>query len=90
MELRGGLIRVVTTFEALGEPAPVAVSSAAFEQLWSLLEQRSVATGSPRPAAALLCTQAAFEAWVTGDDKYAALECAAQSGAAYWRIARET
>lgn len=86
LELRGGLIRVVTTFEALGEPAPAAVSSAAFEHLWSLLEQRSSAIGSPSPAAALLCTQAAFEAWLAEDDKYAALERAAQSGAAYWRL----
>jgi hypothetical protein len=85
LELRGGLIRVVTTFEALGEPAPAAVSSAAFEHLWLLLEQRSAA-GSPSPAAALLCTEAVFEAWLTADDKPAILEHAAQSGAAYWRL----
>jgi len=86
LELRGGLIRVVTTFEALGEPALVAVSSAAFEHLWSLLEQRSSVVGSPPPAAVLLCTKAAFETWLTADDKHAALERAAQSGTAYWRL----
>jgi len=86
LELRGGLIRTVTTFEALEEPPPGVVSQQSLEQLWALLERRSATVGSPPPAAALLCTQAAFETWLAAADKRAALDQLAQSGAACWRL----
>lgn len=84
-DLRGGMIRAVTTFEALDHPPPAEVSGEAFERLWALLERRA-AGGPPDPAAALLCTRAAFDAWLAADDKRAALDRAAQEGAACWRV----
>jgi hypothetical protein len=86
LELRGGLIRTVTTFEALDNPAPGEVSIESLDQLWALLERRSATAGAPPPAGVLLCTQAAFDAWLAADDKRAALERASAGGAAYWRL----
>jgi hypothetical protein len=86
LELRGGLVRTVTTFETFGLPAPAFdLSQAGFGQLWQRLEER-VALGAPAPAAALLCSQAAFEAWLGDGDKLGALERAAERGQAFWRV----
>jgi hypothetical protein len=87
LDLRGGLIRTVTTFETFAFPAPAFdLSAAAFERLWTLLEARSRGHGTPPPAAALLCSQAAFDAWLTGADKAAVLEERAGRGEAFWRL----
>src|SRR5262249_24581214 len=64
-ELQAGMIRRVTTFEALGlEPGAAQVSTAFLERLWAALEQRFAP-----PAGVLLCTQPAFDAWISGTDK---------------------
>jgi hypothetical protein len=86
LDLRGGLIRVVTTFETFGLPAPAFdLSAEAFERLWALLEGRA-AQGAPRPAAALLCSQTIFERWIEGANKLEVLQAAAGHGQAFWRL----
>jgi hypothetical protein len=88
LDLRGGLIRTVTTFETFGLPAPsFELSQAGFGQLWQRLEDRA-ALGAPAPAAVLLCSQGAFDAWIANHDKLGALERAAERGEAFWRLTR--
>jgi hypothetical protein len=85
-DLRGGMVRTLTTFETFGLPAPTfALTAESFERLWALLERRA-AQSAPMPAAALLCSRAAFDAWLAGEDKLGALEQAAQRGQAFWRL----
>ena len=87
LDLRGGLIRTVTTFETFGFPAPTFdLSAAAFERLWALLEARGRTPGGAPPAAALLCSQAAFDAWIAGADKAAVLAEMGRRGEAFWRL----
>ena len=82
LELRDGLIRRVTTFEALELPAgELAISDASLEQLWDALGRRFAP-----PAGLLLCTQAAFDAWIVAEVKADALRAAAQQGQARWRL----
>jgi len=86
LDLRDGLIRTLTTFETFGLPAPAfELTPESFERLWALLESRG-ANGAPMPAAALLCSQAAFNAWIEGEDKRGALAQAALRGEAFWRM----
>ncbi|HEU5099307.1 MAG TPA: hypothetical protein VFU22_09825 [Roseiflexaceae bacterium] len=86
LDLRGGLIRKLTTFEAFGVPAPTfELTADSFERLWALLGDRGAA-GAPMPAAALLCSRATFDAWLLGEDKLGALEQAALRGDAFWRL----
>jgi hypothetical protein len=87
LDLRGGLIRTVTTFETFGFPAPTFdLSAAGFAHLWSLLEARSAEQGTPPPVAALLCSQAAFDAWLASPDHAATLAELAARGEAFWRL----
>jgi hypothetical protein len=86
LDLRDRLIRTVTTFETFGLPAPTfELTQESFERLWELLDGRAE-TGAPAPAAALLCSQAVFDAWLTGADKLATLEQAVARGEAFWRV----
>jgi hypothetical protein len=86
LDLRGGLIRTVTTFETFGLPAPAFdLTQESFDRLWALLEGR-VSSGAAAPAAALLCSQAVFDDWITGADKLGILQQAAGHGAAFWRV----
>jgi hypothetical protein len=86
LDLRGGLIRTVTTFENFGLPAPTfELAQESFEQLWALLASRH-AHGAPLPAAALLCSQATFDAWIVGTDKLNVLQTATMRGEAFWRL----
>jgi hypothetical protein len=82
LELREGLIRRVTTFEALdlppGEPA---ISDASLERLWEALGRRFAP-----PAGVLLCTQAVFDAWIAEEGKAGVLRAAAEADQARWRL----
>jgi hypothetical protein len=86
LDVRGGLIRTVTTFEALSFPIPAfELGQSSFERLWALLEQRG-ASGAALPAAALLCSATVFEEWIASRDKASVLGRAAQQGQAFWRV----
>jgi len=76
-----GLIRRVTTFEALTLTMPLTVSTASFEHLWLSLRHQFAP-----PAAALLCTRSAFDQWITAGDKAAVIRNAALKGEAFWRM----
>ncbi|HET9220951.1 MAG TPA: hypothetical protein VFO07_00520 [Roseiflexaceae bacterium] len=82
LELRDGMIRRVTTFEALdlppGEPT---ISGESLERLWAALAQRFAP-----PAGVLLCTQSTFEAWIAQGGTIAVLEAAAAENQAVWRL----
>jgi hypothetical protein len=82
LELRDGMIRRVTTFEALdlqaGEPT---ISDASLERLWAALDQRFAP-----PAGVLLCTQATFDAWIAEGGAVGVLEAAAVENQAAWRL----
>ncbi len=87
LDLRGGLIRTVTTFETFGFPAPAFdLSAAAFMRLWEVLAARHREQGTPPPAAALLCSQAAFDAWITSGGQPAVLADGSKRGEAFWRL----
>ena len=81
LELRGGLIRRVTTFEALQFDAPLTLSAEGFERLWSSVAQRFAPVGG-----ILLCDQPAFDGWIEAKDKMAYLREAAGRHAAFWRV----
>lgn len=82
LEFRDGLIRHVTTFEALDLPAQaMQPSPELLDQLWSQLN-----TQFAPAAGVLLCTQAAFADWLAAEDKAAFLAQAAQEGALFWRL----
>jgi hypothetical protein len=82
LELREGMIRRVTTFEALDLPSgELTISDASLELLWDALSQRFAP-----PAGVLLCTQAVFDAWIAEEDKAAVLQTAAEAGQARWRL----
>jgi hypothetical protein len=82
VELQAGMIRRVTTFEALDVELGAAQVSAGFlERLWVALEQRFAP-----PAGVLLCTQPAFEAWMAGANKIEQLREAERMGAVLWRL----
>jgi hypothetical protein len=81
LELQGGLIRKVTTFEALSLSEPLTVSSEGLSQLCAAVEARFAPTG-----AALVCQQAVFEGWITASDKLDYLQEAARQKTAFWRL----
>jgi hypothetical protein len=59
-EVSEGMIRKVTTFEALpGSLGAITVSVASLSTVWAALEERF-----HPPAAAMLCTRAVFDAWI--------------------------
>lgn len=80
LEIRGGLIRTVTTFEALTLPQPLLLAEASLD----ILAQTINAKFAPL-AAALLCDRATFEGWVKAGDKSAFLR-AARHRQAFWRL----
>ncbi len=87
LDLRGGLIRTVTTFETFGFPAPTFdLSAAALAHLWDRLDARCREQGTPPPAAALFCSQAAFDALITSGGQPAVLADLAARGEAFWRL----
>jgi hypothetical protein len=82
LEVRDARICRVTTLEGLPPLPPPAVSTMFLDALWSALHQ----TLAP-PAAALVSTRAAFEAWLyTSDNKPAVLQSCIQNGQALLRL----
>lgn len=81
LEIRGGLIRTLTTFEALALPHPLPLAETALD----LLAQTINAKFAPL-AAALVCDRATFEGWVNATDKGAFLRAAAEHRQAFWRL----
>lgn len=81
LEVRDGLIRRVTTFEALTLHGPLELSSQVFEHLTAQIGERF----SP-VVAALFCDLPTFEALLAAPDKRAALHTAVSSGRAYARL----
>jgi hypothetical protein len=81
-ELEQGIIKTVTTFEALPEPDEITRPTVAvLDQLWQQLSQRFLP-----PAAALLCTAEVFERWIKGEQgKYELLREAIEQGQAALR-----
>ncbi len=76
-----GLIRRVTTFEALAVPrTAAAVTQTYFDQIWSEMGELLAP-----PAALLLCTETVFQEWLTGPDKSGAVRRAVTAGAAFAR-----
>lgn len=81
LEFRSGNIERVTTFEApVLQPIEPRLSAGFLDQLWAQLAHLAP------PAAALLCTQAAFDKWIVAEDKLASLGQALQDGTAYLRL----
>lgn len=75
-----GLVRRVTTFEALPVPRNAATVSQEYaDAIWNAMN--AIAP----PAALLICTPAAFEAWLTGPDKQHAIDAAVAAGEAHLR-----
>jgi hypothetical protein len=81
LEFKQGNIVRVTTFEAPAmQPIAPEFSATFLDQLWQQL------TYIAPPAAVLLCTQAAFDEWITTPDKVAFILDAAQMGSALMRL----
>lgn len=81
LELRGGLIRTVTTFEALDLLQPVTVSDAGLNLVCAAVEAKFAPVG-----AALLCDSVTFESWIKSVDKLAYLQQAAMQKTAFWKV----
>ena len=74
---RGSIVRA-TTFEAPAlQPIEPQLSADFLDQLWAQLDHIAP------PAAALLCTQAVFDEWITTPDKIAFILAAVQQGRAF-------
>ncbi len=78
----GGMIRLVTTFEALDwrteQPGP---TEQTLTSLCAALEAQFAS-----PAAILLCTEAVFAGWLAAEDKLAYLAAARDNAAAIWHL----
>lgn len=84
LEFQQGNIVRVTTFEAPAiQPIAPALSPDFLDRLWAQLENIAP------PAAVLLCTQAAFDEWITTPDKVTFILDAAQKGSALLRLLEE-
>lgn len=81
LEIRGGMIRTVTTFEALALDAPLAITADSFETLWKTLAQNF-----DPPAAALLCDRAMFEGLVNAENKLGYLTAVGHTHPYFYRI----
>jgi hypothetical protein len=87
VDWRDGLIRCVTTLETFGlGGVALDLSAESFARLWALLAARGCAGDGAPPAAALLCSSAAFAALLDAADKGAALARLGAQGAAFWRL----
>lgn len=74
-----GLLRKVTTFEALNLPPPAGPD----EDILAELKEQLTRTFAP-PAGLLLCTPAVFDAWIEGEEKLAVLLAARDQRQAFW------
>jgi hypothetical protein len=81
LELQGGLIRKVTTFEALDLAQPVTVSEVGLVLVCAAVELKFAPVG-----AALICDSATFEGWIAAADKFGYLQTATQHRTAFTRL----
>jgi hypothetical protein len=81
LEVRGGLIRTVTTFEALTLLHPLPLAEISLDTLTQTINAKFAPL-----AAVLLCDRATFEGWLTASDKSAFLHTAAGQRQAFWRF----
>ena len=82
VQVNAGRITRVTTLEGLPTLSQSAsITEQYLDELWSVMS----AEIAP-PAAALVCTPEAFEAWLAAPDKAASLDEAVRAGAAVLRI----
>lgn len=81
LELKGGLIRTVTTFEALNFDVPITVSPEGLNQIRAAVEAKFAPVG-----AALVCDQATFESWIAASDKLASLQEAGRKQTAFFHL----
>lgn len=79
LEVKGKLIRTVTTFEALNLIEPLNLNEASLTTLKHSIDDRFAPL-----AAALLCDRATFEGWIATEDKGDYLKAAAQARKAFW------
>jgi len=87
VDWHAGLIRRVTTLETFGlGGVALDLSAESFARLWALLATRGCGGDGAPPAAALLCSSAAFAALLDAADKGAALARLGAQGAAFWRL----
>jgi len=90
LDLRGGLVRTVTTLETFGLPAPrFGLTESDFNRLWAMLQARSRVSAAPRPAAVLLCSRRIFDLLIEGSDKatkWGILQNARDHGEAFLRV----
>ena len=81
LEFKQGNIVRATTFEAPAlQPIDPQFSPDFLDQLWAQLDHIAP------PAAVLLCTQAAFDEWITAPEKIAFILSAVQNGSALLRL----
>lgn len=81
LEIRGGMIQTVTTFEALALAAPLDITAESFEILWKALAQ-----SFDPPAAALLCERTMFEGLVNAEDKLSYLTAVGHTKPYFYRL----
>jgi len=81
LEIHGGMIRYVTTFEALRLDAPLELDAESFERLWDTLD----AQFAP-PAAVLLCDRQTFDGLIHAEDKIAYLNAVGHAQPFYYRL----
>jgi hypothetical protein len=79
--VRDGLVRRLTTFEALPIPRDAAAVTAEYhQQIWDAMAERIA-----EPYAVLICTPEVFEHWLTGPDKRQTIADAIATGDAHYR-----
>jgi hypothetical protein len=81
LEIRDGLIRTLTTFEALTLPRPLPLAKTTLDTLAAAISARFAPL-----AAALVCDRGVFEGWLKASDKSAFLHAAAGQRKAFWRL----
>jgi hypothetical protein len=79
--VRGGMIRTVTSFEALELDTLLELSAESFERLWAALGERF-----DPPAAALLCDRVTFEGLVKAENKRSYLAAVGHAQPYFYRV----
>jgi hypothetical protein len=79
LELRGGGIQNINSFDALTLDAPLTLSPESFERLWQ-------AFATSRPAAALLCSRGTIEELASQDRKLSYLAAAGPAQEYFYRV----
>jgi len=81
LEFDHGVVVRVTTFDGLRLAQPPRLSADFLGELWVAVSEQIAVT-----AAALVCSQAAFDEWLEAGDKRAALRALRERGEAFWQL----